>query len=92
MKNIEKFYLINNKKEGYGIMLIKNGSINIDFQKHDLRKGDGIEITKFIELIWKWENEEFLKDKRLILLFKLLISFIFIIFSLYKLGLLFFDI
>ena len=71
MKNIEKFYLINNKKEGYGIMLIKNGSINIDFQKHDLRKGDRIEL---------------------ILLFKLLISFIFIIFSLYKLGLLFFDI
>ena len=59
MKNIEKFYLINNKKEGYGIMLIKNGSINIDFQKHDLRKGDGIETNKFIELIRKWKNEEF---------------------------------
>ena len=59
MKNIEKFYLINNKKEGYGIMSNKNGSINIDFLKHDLRKGDGIEI---------------------ILLFKLLISFIFIFF------------
>ena len=68
-------------------MLNKNGSINIDFQKHDLRKGDGIETNKFIELIGKWKNEEFVEDKRLILLFILLISFIFIVFSLYKLSL-----
>ena len=48
---------------------------------------DGIETNKFIELIGKWKNEEFVEYKRLILLFMLLISFIFIVFSLYKLRL-----
>ena len=61
LENEEGTYLgdvDNNKKEGYGIMLYKNGAIYIGNWKDDIQKGDGLLFYDNTSLKGKFEDTE----------------------------------